>query len=425
MSDSEDQSGGSSPRGSAAAASPAAKGVVQAKANRPKTKLQLEKELARLAKELARIQAAAAAAPAAAAAAVAAAAAASAAGANDAENEADNARSDSGAEEVAAELASEAEQAKERAESVASAAVAAAQLAPLAAARSAHLGPRPPPVAPWAGVASDFERWLAAMARSNMHYGTPQNERVRAAAVHLTDAAWDWFASACARAEADGSADPLTWTWALFTQHIKERFIPVTSEETAREKLHGLVQGKSSASEYVDAFRRLVNRISDMGAADQLAQFMRGLRANIATQLRIQQVKSVDQAFMLAVLIGSHHEQSAAAAGHQPAHVAAMDASADEAATGGGSWYGLNAVQQQQALALYRDHGRRGQAGPASSSGPAAGGSSSFRRGPRPLPKIPGCTEAQVKGMMETGACFTCGKEGHYSKECALPRRKN
>ena len=44
------------------------------------------------------------------------------------------------------------------------------------------------------------------------------------------------------------------------------------------------------------------------------------------------------------------------------------------------------------------------------------------REGPRPLPRIPHLSEAQVREYMAAGKCFNCAKTDHSSRSC--PGRK-
>ena len=63
----------------------------------------------------------------------------------------------------------------------------------------------------------------------------------------------------------------------------------------------------------VAAFRRLLIPLSDMGEADRLHAFTRGLKPAIATQLRVHGVQTTDAAIEMAVRVGSMSEFAALA----------------------------------------------------------------------------------------------------------------
>lgn len=252
------------------------------------------------------------------------------------------------------------------------------------------------------------------MNRTFLWCQTPESERVRTAAVQLTAAAWDWWEGL-----PEGS-QPVSWA-AMLTA-LRARFLAITSAETARDQLRGFVQGKQSTTEYVDGFRRLIGRIKDMGEPDQLSQFIHGLRASTATQLRIAAVKTVSEAIEMAVRIGSIAEATASSSSSSAASVAAMEVSDGKQGSRTDELLQelLNAMQKGP----YRDHGRRGQKGAAaaSSSGSSGDTAGSTERTRSLLPVIKSLTEAQVKEYMAADKCFTCGVVGH---RCRAPRWKN
>ena len=73
----------------------------------------------------------------------------------------------------------------------------------------------------------------------------------------------------------------------------------------AREQLDKLQQGSRHINEYIADFRRLRTQLSDMGEADALHAFLRGLRRDIAVELRKQRVQAVADAIELAAHVGS------------------------------------------------------------------------------------------------------------------------
>ena len=288
---------------------------------------------------------------------------------------------------------------------------------PIVAAAAVPRGPRLTAPTPFDGRAATLDDWTASMDRQFEWYATPDADRVRLAVAHTQGPAWDWWSTLAA---------PRPATWPLLQTALRRRFQPVNSAETARAKLIALSQGKQSVNEYVDHFRRLLVRIPDMGAADQLFQFTRGLRPALATQLRVQGVATMDAAINLAVRVGSLSEmgaQAASSSGSSSNH-APMDLDNieglkhDTAATSTDA--PVTRAEFQQLLNAMRDN-RRG----ASSSSSSSSSNSSSNKGrftPRGLPTISHLTPDQVKEYMDSNKCFGCASKDHRSRQC--PKRK-
>lgn len=96
-------------------------------------------------------------------------------------------------------------------------------------------------------------------------------------------------------------------TWETFKLDIFKRFQPVEANQLAREELQSLNQwsfsGKNSIQEYCSKFTEVVERISDMSEADQIQNFIRGLKTK--TREKVEDVDPIpttlDQAMSLAV----------------------------------------------------------------------------------------------------------------------------
>lgn len=290
--------------------------------------------------------------------------------------------------------------------------------APPAAAPAAAAGPprgqRLAAPTPFEGSSSTLDDWMAAMQRQFEFYNMPDGERVRFASAHLHKSAWDWWSTLANRPN----------SWASLKVALIARFQPVTSAETARAKLIALSQGKQSINEYVDNFRRLLARIPDMGLADQLFQFIRGLRPALATQLRVQGVTTMEDAINLAVRVGSlsdmgASQQSQSASSSSPMDLDAIEGlEADTSATSVEE-APVTRAEFQQLLNAMRDSRRTGGAGSNSSS---SNNGNNGRFAPRGPPTIPHLTPDQVKEYMDSGKCFGCGSKDHRSRQC--PKRK-
>jgi Retrotransposon gag protein len=86
--------------------------------------------------------------------------------------------------------------------------------------------------------------------------------------------------------------------WALFKTAVRERFQPVAASRTARAELRSLRQGSSSIAEYQAAFYKTIQLINDMSEADQIENFMIGLRSSIAAEVDRCNPKTLQQAMI-------------------------------------------------------------------------------------------------------------------------------
>lgn len=306
---------------------------------------------------------------------------------------------------------------------------AALQQAPQAAAAPAPArgapAPRAPQLALYDGRASTLDDWLSKLEQQFDWYGYDAShdaDRIRFAAVNLTGAALDWWRHLAARPT----------TWAALATALRARFQPVTTADSARARMHALVQGRSPAHDYVSAFRRLLVAVPDMSEADRVFLFLRGLQPAIATQLRVHGVTTLDAAVAMAVRIGSlrdMHPAGAAPSPFSPTSSDAMDVNAlldgvegleqetDTDAPGELGDAPVTRAEFQQLLNAMRDERRAGAAGRGAGSGGSRG-----RPQPRGLPRIAHLTPQQVSEHMEAGKCFGCGSKEHQSRQC--PRRK-
>lgn len=292
---------------------------------------------------------------------------------------------------------------------------------------SAHRVERPKVPAPpcYDGKASALDEWEAELNQQFEWYGTnAEIDRLRFAAVYLKGTARDWWIHL---PEAEKGAIA---SWPLLIAALKRRFQPVTTAEMARGKLSNLTQGKATVHEYVTVFRKLMMSLSDMGEADRLFAFLRGLKPAIATQLRIHGVKSVDAAIEMAVRMGSMVEFAAltaasAAASSQHASSSSAPMELDELGieglekeTGESDSKGdspdvpVTRAEFQQLLAAMRE-----QRQPYIRQ-PSAGQSSMHRDAAGRL-QYGSLTQSQMDAHFAAGTCFKCGKSGHVARKCS------
>jgi uncharacterized membrane protein YgcG len=291
--------------------------------------------------------------------------------------------------------------------------------------------PRLSAPAKYAGGGPALDQWLNEMARQfDFYLMTDDGERIRYATVNMEGAAYDWWTHLAA------AARPATW--ALLEAALRTRFQPVNSAELARAKLLALTQGKRSVQDFVDAFRRIVIRMPNMHEEDQLFQFLRGLRPELAQMIRVQGAATLSAAIDMAVRMGAMHDLGArggalyshpsgapggASGAHAPMELDAIEGLEAETVAGEGNnneSVNITRAQLHHLLNAMRDSRGAGAGRGGGAGANRGGGGRSF--GGRGLPSIPGMTPAQVKEYMDDGKCFTCGSKEHRSRQC--PKNK-
>src|ERR1700726_2737623 len=86
----------------------------------------------------------------------------------------------------------------------------------------------------------------------------------------------------------------------VFTTAIRERFQSLAASRTARAQLHNLRQDNMSVAEYSNKFYSLVQRIPDMSEADQVENYIHGLRNKLAQEVDLQDPKVLHTAMTIA-----------------------------------------------------------------------------------------------------------------------------
>lgn len=312
-----------------------------------------------------------------------------------------------------------------------------AQLHQLMQQMQQHIAQQPPPQAPHQGAprqerprlpappsfdgkGSALDAWEAEIRKQIVWYRTPLADEVSTATAFLSDAAYDWWTHL--QSASKGSIVDLT----SLVSALRGRFQPVTTAEMARVRISKLTQGKSSINDYVAAFRKLLTSLSTMSEDDRLFNFVRGLKPEIATQIRVQGVKTLEAAIEMASRMGTMGEYGAlaAAAAHGRAadgHGDAMDLSVlgldgiegleaeSTSASSFSSSKGVSLEQFQLLLAAMRD-GRRPLPGKGANPKSGRFDDGRFRYGE--------LSRAEMDAHYAAGTCFVCGKAGHRANKC-------
>src|SRR5680860_1549368 len=180
------------------------------------------------------------------------------------------------------------------------------QAAAAAAAAPRPRAPRLPPPAAFEGAASKLDDWVADMLQQFEFYGTALDaDRLRFAAGFLKGSAREWWTALAS------AARPATW--ADFVVALRTRFQPVTTAQVARAKIQSLKQGKMSIHDYNSAFRALLISVPQMDEEGRDFNYQRRLDPQIALQLQVHGINTLEAAIAMASRVGSFGDAHTAA----------------------------------------------------------------------------------------------------------------
>jgi len=172
------------------------------------------------------------------------------------------------------------------------------------------------------------------------------------------------------------NAQARSWTFEQFARELTNRYSSATVIRLARDKINSLRQ-TGSATAYNDEFNKLALRIPDMTAAEAMDKYVRGLKADVATRLAVQQPQDLQLAMNMAVEVDRR------------------------------LWTQASYRQQQQ-----QQHGGNGGPVPMELGlmYQPGGGRYQYQHQPRPY--------------KFTGKCYNCGEVGHKAAVCKKPKDK-
>jgi hypothetical protein len=305
------------------------------------------------------------------------------------------------------------------------AASAAAAAAPQS--RFARKEPRAQDLREYDGAAgAKLDAWLDELALASMLYELNAREAVLFAVSRLRGAALQWWLAL------GSSAQAAVHDTATLTAALRARFQPVSAARTARDELDKLVQGSRSVNDYIADFQRLRTQLPSMAEDDALHAFERGLRRELAVELRKQGVTTVQAAIALVARIGGLLQAGAGAQPGRSATANQMDLDSDDAGAmedriarsvlnalqsqgAGGS--GLGAKTQTQRG--YEDDRKGGSSRGRGAARGGRGGPARFGgRGGGMTYTIPGVPSAIVDQRRTAGQCLRCGSGDHRGMEC-------
>jgi hypothetical protein len=300
---------------------------------------------------------------------------------------------------------------------------AAAAAAPTSGSRFAKKEPRAQDLREYDGAAgAKLDAWLDELSLARMLYELNAREASRFAVSRLRGAAlqwWLWLDSSAQ--EAIGSAEALAAA-------LRARFQPVTTARTAREQLDKLTQGSRNVNDYIADFQRLRTQLPSMAEDDALYAFERGLRRELAVELRRQGANSLQEAIALVARVGGLLQAANASPQGRGATANQMDMGDGDEGAGrldrieaalnaitsaqGGNASGPGTKTQTQRG--YQNVEQSSRGGGRGGRGAGRGG----RGGGRGPPVVAGVTPEVVRQRLDARQCLRCGSDEHMSYSC-------
>jgi len=230
----------------------------------------------------------------------------------------------------------------------------------------------------------------------------------------------------------------------LLIAALRKHFQPITTAETSRMLITSMKQEvKQSVHDYTMRFRRLLAPLTDMSEADRVFQYTRGLRPDLAKEIRKDGIHTLEGAIARAMRVSGHSDFAALAGGQVgPSHagnhngVAPMDLTNVEGLEGDTTDHGYGsesssssapsvaqlATQMTELIAAMKNMRR---SPPSSSS--SSSSSSAAKRLPRDREgrvKHATLSQEELDAHFAAGTCFGCGKTGHQERKCPKAAKK-
>ena len=296
---------------------------------------------------------------------------------------------------------------------------------------------RQPPLYSGAGGFA-VDEWLGELRQQFAYYSDKFRDdasRVKYAVAHLAGPALRWWDHASAAAQAPS-------TWDAFVALLRERFRPLQAADYARQRLDKLRMGpQHSVSQYTNAFQVTLTPIDDMGQADQVHNYLKGLQPHLLAKVWEHRPKTLKDAIDLAVSAEATGNFSRAAAaqrssggafGRQFSGAASSPYSASVPMD-------LNAVESfLPPLEEAEMPSPPAPLPPSSGADPVSAmlakmdamqqtinalqqqqGGGGFRRS---SDLVAGLKPGEIATLMAEGKCFRCKQKGHMKSQC--PQKK-
>lgn len=188
--------------------------------------------------------------------------------------------------------------------------------------------------------------------------------------------------------------------WASFVADITAQFEPINGNKAARDVLARLTQ-RASAQQYCTEFMHQFLQITDMGAADAIDRFVRGLKPAIRVQVDLLEPNTLEEAMKVAErydVLSWRADQAKRWDGRRPPPYRPLD------------------IQPMNSWAQV-----------AAQPSPMEVGSLAANRRAPPVPRVgfprPRLTPAGSRLQATSNVCWNCNRPGHMANNC--PERKS
>ena len=232
-------------------------------------------------------------------------------------------------------------------------------------------------------------------------------------------------------------------TWDKFVVVMTKRYQPVESAISARNQLDVATQSGSTQA-YASHFLSLMTFINDMGAADQVHQFCRGLKQAIRVEVMKSKPKTLTDAINSAVGFEVYTRQVGVSASSNLSSSSSYrphQQRSSYAATSSSTAMDLNNVESQSETSPYLDASpsreahllaviqqqQENQAQMQQQLNALFKQSQDHRlnKSSSSGTKIPGITREVYQRCRDEGLCLKCKEKGHNASACTKPLRLN
>lgn len=139
------------------------------------------------------------------------------------------------------------------------------------------------------------DTWLMEVERHFSLVGLQPKFHVRFVASFLRDQAIEWWNGV------EQTVNPVPTECSVFEVMLLRQFQPIEASETARTQLDTLRQ-RNHVSDYNQRFQRIIQMVRDMGEQDKVHAYIRGLKINIAHDVKLQRPKTLYEAMSCAMV---------------------------------------------------------------------------------------------------------------------------
>jgi hypothetical protein len=210
-----------------------------------------------------------------------------------------------------------------------------------------------------------------------------------------------------------------------FMKHMRKRYRPVDASRQARARLTTLQQ-QNSVNSYTEAFQATLAHISDMGASDQVFNYVKGLRRDIAVELQKKWPSTLDEAISMAISLdyAGNSTGSSRRGFHSSSGSSAMDLSQSTVDEEEPIEETAAAASDPTAMLLAKLTAMEQKLNAMQSSSRGGASSSSYHPPRRSRMHVSGVTPEIATERIARGQCIACGEKGHWKNECPTAKKQ-